>query len=125
MMLRMMAQESSPALVGHVFDIGSHISDVTIGELAAESGHRVLAVGHLVGDGGFVAVAVVGQVGIEGFSFEGALTVDNVAATHVAGDAVGGEDLTAVGDISSKGRSGAEEQGTAEGQQAKQTTHRA
>ena len=115
--------ESSPAFVRHVFDIGSHISDVTIRELAAERGHGVLAIGHLIGDGSFVAVAVVGEIGIEGFSFEGALTIHNVAATHVASHAVGGEDLTAVGDISSKGRSGAEEQGTAEGQQAKQTTH--
>ena len=52
--------ESIPAFVGHVFDIGSHVSDVTIGELAAEGGHGVLAVGHLVSDGSFVAVAVVG-----------------------------------------------------------------
>ena len=117
--------ESSPPFASHVFDIGSHISDVTIGELAAESGHGVLAVGHLVSDSSFVAVAIVRQVGVKGFSFEGALTVDHVAATHVASHAVGGEDLTAVGDISSKGRSGAEKQGTAEGQQAKQTTHRA
>ena len=47
-----------------------------------------------------------------------------IEAMRKAG-ALASQTLTAVGDISSKGRRGAEKQGTAEGQQAKQTTHRA
>ena len=115
--------ESSPAFVGHVFDVGGDISDVSVRKLAAKRRHGVLAIGHLIGNGSLMAVAVVGQVGIEGLGLEGALTVDDVAATHMASNAVGGEDLAAVGHIGSEGGSGAEQKGETEGQQAKQATH--
>ena len=66
------------------FDVGGNVSNVGIAQFWAESRHAVLAIGHLIGDGLFMAVVVVGEISLEIVLLERALTVHNVATPDMA-----------------------------------------
>ena len=66
------------------FDVGGNISNVGIAQFWAESRQAVLAIGHLIGDGLFMAVVVVGEISLEIVLLERALTVHNVATPDMA-----------------------------------------
>ena len=59
----------------------------------------------------------------QGIGLEGALSIDHVAAAHVAGSAVGGEDLATVGGIGGETWGGTQHQRQAESEKGKKTTH--
>ena len=83
------------------FDVGGKISNVGIAQFWTESRHAVLAIGHLISDGLLMAVVVVGEVGLEIVLLERALTIHDVAASDVAGRAIGRKHLLTVGHICS------------------------
>ena len=78
-----------PAVNRFGFDVSSNISNVICAELGAKSRHAVLAIGHLISDGFFMAIVVVGEISLEIVLLERALTVNDVAASDVAGRATG------------------------------------
>ena len=79
---------SGPAVDRLGFDVGGNISNVSFAQFWAESRHAVLAIGHLISDGLFMAVVVVGEVGLEIVLLERALTINDVAASDVSGRAI-------------------------------------
>ena len=66
------------------FDVGGNISNVCIAQFWAESRHAVLAIGHLISDGLFMAIVVVGEIRLEILLLKRALTVHDVSASNVA-----------------------------------------
>ena len=70
------------------FDVSGNISNVGIAQFWAESRHAVLAIGHLISDGLFMAIVVVGEIRLEIVLLERALTINDVAASDVSGRAI-------------------------------------
>ena len=115
--------ESGPAFDRLGFDVSGNISNVGIAQFWAESRHAVLAIGHLIRDGFFMAVVVVGEIRLEIVLLERALTVHDVATSDVAGRAIGGKHLLTMGHICS-GNHGRREQRDQSGQrERKKVTH--
>ena len=56
------------------FDVGGNISNIGIAQFRAESRHAVLAIGHQIGDGFFMAIVLVGEISLEIVLLERALT---------------------------------------------------
>ena len=105
------------------FDVSSNISNVGIAQFWAESRHAVLAIGHLIGDGLFMAVVVVGEISLEIVLLERALTIHNVATPDMAGRAIGRKHLLTVSHICS-GNHGRRKQRDQSGQRKrKKVTH--
>ena len=55
---------SAPALDRLRFDAGGNISDVSLAQFWSESRHAVFAIGHLISDGFFMAIVVVGEISL-------------------------------------------------------------
>ena len=83
------------------FHVSGNICDVVWTKLPAERRHAVFTIGHLVSDGLFMAFVVASQVSLEIDLLESALTVNNVAATHMTCSAVGRKNLLAMCCVSS------------------------
>ena len=83
------------------FDVGGNISNVSFAQFWAQSRHAVLAIGHLISDGLFMAVVVVGEISLEIVLLERALTIHNVATPDMAGRAIGRKHLLTVSHICS------------------------
>ena len=84
------------------FHVSGNISNVICAELASKGRHGVFAVGHLVSNGLFMAIVVVGEISLEIVLLKCALTVNNVAATDMTCSAVGRKDLCSMRRISSE-----------------------
>ena len=115
--------ESRPAFDRLGFDVSSNISNVCIAHFWAESRHAVLAIGHLIGDGLFMAVVVVGEIRLEIVLLERALTVHNVAASDVAGRAIGREHLLTMSHICSRNHGRRKQRDQSGKRERKKVTH--
>ena len=93
---------SFPLLTGRlIVDVGSNIPNLFVRKPAAEGGHRILAVGDLIDDGGLLEAA--SEVLLEGRFLESLLGLNDVITSCVAGGAVTCEDLRAILEVSSVG----------------------
>ena len=110
---------SGPTVDRLGFDVSSNISNVGIAQLWAKSRHAVLSIGHLIRNGFFMAVVVVGEIRLEIVLLERALTVHNVAASDVAGRATGRKHLLTMGHICSR-NNGRREQRDQSGQRKRE-----
>jgi len=105
------------------FNIGGNISDVVWTKLPAKRRHAVFAIGHLVSDGLFMAFVVVSQVSLEIVLLESALTVNNVASTHMTCSAVGRENLLAMRCVNSGNHGRGEQSDQSRQRYRKKVTH--
>ena len=105
------------------FDVSGKISNVGIAQFWAESRHAVLAIGHLIGDGLFMAVVVVGEIRLEIVLLERALTVHNVATPDMAGRAIGRKHLLTMGHVCSGNHGRCKQQDQSGKRERKKVTH--
>ena len=97
------------------FDLSGNISNIGIAQFWAESRHTVLTIDHLIRDGLFMAVVVVGEISLEIVLLECALTINYLATPDVAGRSIGRKHLLTMGHICS-GNHGRREQRDQSGQ---------